>query len=442
MLTTVLRILRHTNIVSERPAVHHAMTDQLGPFRTVVARRQGSNGMEMSEPALARVRSDLLGHLARGDATGAVALIGRGEQTHVIAVGNKTLAGGDPMRRDTIFRIASMTKPVVAAAAMMLVEDGKLRLDEPVHRLLSELADRRVLRRIDGPLDDTVPADRAITVEDVLTFRLGLGLVLAPPDAYPIQRAISKLGLVGFGPPDPTSPHGPDEWIRRLATLPLMAQPGEQWLYTTGSNVLGVLIARASGRSLPAFLRERIFDPLDMADTAFHVPPDKLDRLAAAYRPNAGALELYDDAANGGWSAPPAFPAGDAGLVSTVDDFCAFSRLLLRRGRVGGRQLLSEASVAAMTRDHLTPTQRAGGQFILGPHSGWGYGMSVTIDASAEGVPAGAYGWAGGLGTTWIAEPRSKMTAILLTQTLFTSPDPPAMHKDFWRGVFQPSAPA
>jgi CubicO group peptidase (beta-lactamase class C family) len=244
-------------------------------------------------------------------------------------------------------------------------------------------------------------------------------------------------GIMGSGPPDPTSPHDPDEWLRRLATLPLMAQPGEQWLYTTGSNVLGVLIARASRQSLPAFLRERIFAPLGMVDTAFHVPPEKLDRLPTCYRPNAGSQEAYDEPARSGWGTPPAFPAGDAGLVSTVDDFFAFSRCLLRRGRTGNRQLLSEASVAAMTNDHLTPAQRTGGQIILGPDRGWGYGMAVVLGTTAEGIPTAAYGWNGGLGTTWVADPQSDLTAILMTQTMFATPDPPQVHGDFWRVVFR-----
>ena len=385
------------------------------------------------------LRDVLQGHVARGYTSGAVALISHGEDSHVVTVGAHSLGGTDPMRRDTIFRVASMTKPITATAAMMLIEDGRLRLDEPVDRLLPELANRRVLKRIDGPLDDTEPAERAITIEDLLTFRLGLGLILAPSGTYPIQRAIAELGIVGFGPPDPTSPHDPDEWLQRLATLPLMAQPGEQWLYTTGSNVLGVLIARASRQSLPAFLQERIFAPLGMVDTAFHVPPEKLDRLPTGYRPMAGSLEAYDEPARSGWCTPPAFPAGDAGLVSTVDDFFAFSRFLLRRGRTGNRQLLSEASVAAMTKDHLTPAQRAGGQMILGPDRGWGYGMAVVLGTTADGIPAGTCGWSGGLGTTWVADPRSDLTAILMTQTMFTSPDPPQVHKDFWRVVFRPA---
>ena len=241
----------------------------------------------ISEKTLESVRGVLESHVARGYASGVVAIVGHGENIHVVTVGTKALGAVDPMRRDTIFRITSMTKPITAAAAMMLIEKGKLRLDEPVDRLLPELADRRVLKRIDGLLDDTTPAKRPITVEDVLSFRLGLGVLMAPPGAYPIQHAITEVGLMGFGPPDPSVPYDPDEWIRRVGTLPLMAHPGEQWMYTAGSNVLGVLIARASGRSLPEFLRERIFEPLGMKDTAFFVPAAKLDRLPACYRPTA-----------------------------------------------------------------------------------------------------------------------------------------------------------
>ena len=385
------------------------------------------------------VRSTLDGHVERGYASGVVALIGFGEESQVLTVGVKALGSAGPMRRDAIFRIASMTKPITAVAAMMLIEEGRLRLDEPVDRLLPELADRRVLRRADGPLDDTTSAKRPITVEDVLTFQLGLGIVLAPPEAYPIQRKITELGLMGFGLPDPTSPHGPDEWTRRLGTLPLMHQPGEQWMYTTGSNVLGVLIARASDRSLPTFMQERIFDPLGMKDTAFFVPLEKRDRLLDSYCPKAGELRLYDAAAQSRWSAPPTFPAGDSGLVSTVDDFFAFSQFMLRRGRVGDRRLLSEASIAAMTKDHLTSEQRVRGQPILGPDHGWGYGMSVALNTTMEGIPAGAYGWNGGLGTSWVTDPGSGLTAILMTQTMFESADPPAIHKDFWRAVFHPT---
>ena len=248
-----------------------------------------------------------------------------------------------------------MTKPVTAIAALMLIEEGRLALDEPVDRLMPELANRRVLNRIDSALDDTVPAARPITVEDVLTFRLGLRAVMAAPDSYPILREIAALGLMGFGMSDPASPHNPKAWARAPGSIPLMAQPGEQWLYTAGSNVLGVLVARASGQTLPDFFQDRIFEPLGMADTAFYAPSDKVGRLAT-YHHEAGRLVVWDPAEGGAWTRPPAFPAGDSGLVSTLGDFFAFSRMLAHGGEAGGRWLLSPASIAAMTANHLIPT--------------------------------------------------------------------------------------
>jgi CubicO group peptidase (beta-lactamase class C family) len=178
------------------------------------------------------------------------------------------------MQRDTIFRIASMTKPVTAACVMILIEDGRIELDAPAHRWLPELAGRRVLRRIDGPLDDTVPAKRDITVRDLLAYTLGFGLLFDNP---PIQQRIDELRLVN-GKPVPQTPHAPDDWINLFATLPLMHQPGEAWMYTTGSLLQGVLVRRASGQDFDAFMRERIFEPLGMTDTGFFVPANKLGR--------------------------------------------------------------------------------------------------------------------------------------------------------------------
>jgi CubicO group peptidase (beta-lactamase class C family) len=378
----------------------------------------------------------MLQSAARGPAApGLVALVDRAGQTEVIAAGTKSV-GGPPMARDTLFRIASMTKLVTATAVMMLVEDGRLRLDEPVDRLLPELANRRVLRRPDGPLDDTVPASRPITVEDLLTFRCGWGLLFAPPTT-PILKAVADLGIVGFGPPDPTMPFTPDQWIAKLGTLPLMAQPGEAWRYTTGSDIQGVLIARATGQSLPAVFEERILGPLGMKDTAFHVPAAKRGRLCASYLPAGAALTLVDDPAHTQHAEPPKFPEGDAGLISCADDLLAFSHMLLGGGAARGKRLLSDASVKAMTRNHVTPAQvqAGGGQLILGSARGWGYGMSV-VQAETDGLQPGAFGWSGGRGTSWYMDPAKGLTTIFLTNRLFTSPDPPATHKAFWKAAY------
>jgi CubicO group peptidase (beta-lactamase class C family) len=348
--------------------------------------------------------------------------------------------GGDPIQRDTIFRISSMSKPITAVATMLLVEECALRLDDPVDRLLPELADRRVLKRLDGPLDDTVPARRPITVRDLLTFRMGFGQMMAPPDAYPILKAASEL-QIGMGPPMPGAMPGPDEWIRRLGTLPLMHQPGERWLYNTGSDVLGVLIARAASQPLETFFRERIFEPLGMRDTSFSVPAAKLDRLATSYanNPETGALVLYDEAVDGKWSRPPAFPSGAGGLVSTVDDYLAFGQMLLSQGKYDGGRLLSRLSVEVMTTDQLTPEQKAVSGLVPGyfDSHGWGFGVSIVTRRTGVAEVPGRFGWDGGLGTSWYSDPHEDMVTILMTQRSWTSPSPPDVCLDFWTLAYQ-----
>src|SRR3989440_11782100 len=239
----------------------------------------------LSRARLGRMHDVMAGYVERGEVPGLVTLVSRRGEMHVDAIGMKAVSNSDPMRRDTIFRISSMTKPITATATMILVEECKVRLDEPVDRWLPELAERKVLKRLDGPLDDTVPAKRPITVRALLTFCMGFGQMMAPPDAYPILQAASAQ-QIGMGPPNPSSMPAPDEWMLRLGQLPLMHQPGERWMYNTGSDVLGVLIARASGQPLEAFLRERIFEPLEMRDTGFSVPEASLDRLATSYWTN------------------------------------------------------------------------------------------------------------------------------------------------------------
>jgi len=208
----------------------------------------------------------MTGHVQRGLVPGILTLVSRRGEVHVDAIGTKEFGGSDPMRRDTIFRIASVTKPIVATAAMILVEECTLRLDEPVDPWLPELADRRVLRAIESPLDDSVPASRPITLRDLLTFRLGIGSVMVFPPRYPIQQAMAEAG-VASGPTLPA--HAPDELMRRFGSLPLVHQPGERWLYDSGSDILGVLISRVADTRLEEFLQVRIFEPLGMSDTSF-----------------------------------------------------------------------------------------------------------------------------------------------------------------------------
>lgn len=397
-----------------------------------------SNG-GFSKLRLDRMHEVMTGYVARRELPGLITLVSRRGEVHVDVIGNKALEPSDPMRRDTIFRISSMSKPITAIATLILIEECKLRLDEPLDRLLPELANRRVLRSLESPLDDTVPAKRAITVRDLLTFRFGYGLLMAAPDAYPILVAAEQKG-VGNGPPSPDKAPAPDAWIAGLGSLPLMAQPGEKWLYNSGSDVLSVLVARASGKSFDTFLRERIFEPLGMKDTAFSVPAEKLDRLATSYGVDfeTGALNVYD-LPNGQWSHPPQFPSGAGGLVSTVDDYLAFSRMMLAGGALGKTRIVSRPSLELMTTDHLTPEQKAVSGLTPDQFDdhGWGFGVAVTTRRAEIYENVGAYGWDGGMGTGWRVDPREEMFTILLTQRSWTAPTPPPMFRDFWTCAYQ-----
>jgi CubicO group peptidase (beta-lactamase class C family) len=386
----------------------------------------------LSRPWLARMHDVLSGHVERGALTGLAALVARRGEVHTDAIGTVT-ADGAPAGPDTIFRISSMTKPVIAAAAMILIEECVLRLDEPVDRLLPELAGRSVLRERGAALTDTVPAQRPVTVRDLLTFTMGLGLIFAAPGTVPIADALADPAL-GQGPPSPAGTAAPDQWLARLGQLPLAHQPGAAWLYNTSADVLGVLVARAAGQPLGAFLRERLFAPLGMHDTGFSVPAGDISRLAVsrASRPGTGEPFVYDEAAGGQWSQRPAFPSGAGGLVSTLQDYFAFADLLRNRGRHGGGRLLSRTSVELMTSDQLTGAQKAAGALVPGffADHGWGYGISVVTRRTGV-LSAGAYGWGGGMGTIWNNDPAEDMIMILMSQQMWSSPVPPAVCGDF-----------
>ncbi len=392
----------------------------------------------LSKGRLGRLHDVMARHVERGDAPGVVTLVSRRGESRVDAIGTMAIDGSDPIRRDTIFRITSMTKPVTAAAAMVLVEECKLQLDEPVDRLLPELADRRVLKRLDGPLDDTEPAKRPITVRDLLSFGMGFGLMFGPPDAYPILRALEEQQIM-IGPPKPPTPHAPEEWMRRVGSLPLMHQPGERWMYNTGAHVLGVLIARASGQPFGMFLRERIFEPLGMTDTAFSVPADKLDRFPPCYEedPQGAGLRVHDAVQGSQWAGAPVFPDGAAGLVSTVDDYFAFGQMMLRQGVHGRERILSRPSVEVMTTDQLTPERRAASDlFLLGDSYGWGFGVAVCRRRDDISAVPGRFGWDGGYGTSWYSDPTEDVVGILMTQCL-AAPQYSSLRLDFWTSAYQ-----
>ena len=364
----------------------------------------------------------LNGYVEREELPGFVTLVGRRGQVHVDCVGYE---------RDAIFRIASMSKPVAAVAALAMVEDGVIRLDDPVERWVPELAHPRVLRAIDGAVDDTVPAVRSITVRDLLTFTLGTGMVFAMPGTYPIQGSLDGAGLHAGN----RRQRSADEYLRRLAALPLVHQPGEVWMYNTGYDVLGILLARAAGTSLGELMRERIFEPLNMRDTGFHVPAGQLSRLPTAYVPDPSAgLELGDEAgAESEFSRPPAFETAAGGLVSTTDDWLSFARMLLNHGTLDGRRILARTTVEAMTADQLTTEQKARSPWIPGywQNHGWGWGVMVVTRRYDGASTPGQYGWDGGFGTTWRSDPREELILALMTQVGMVSPEGPGIFRDF-----------
>jgi CubicO group peptidase (beta-lactamase class C family) len=391
----------------------------------------------LSTDALAHQHDMMTGHVEAGEMPGLVTLVARGDDVHVDAIGSSSFADDTPLARSAIFRIASLTKPITAATTMSLVEEGALRLDQPVEDLVPELAQRRVLRAIDTELDDTVAAARSITLEDLLSYRLGFGTVVAPPDTYPIQRAETELGLQSIGgPPWPPVAYDSDRWMAALGSLPLMYQPGEQWLYNTSGQVLGVLLARATGKDLETVMRERIFEPLAMRDTGFTVPRDHVDRLTTFYvpDPDTGELSVLDDPTDSWWSSPPSFPDASGWLVSTIDDYWSFVSMLQTGGTLRGHRVLSPESVEVMTADRLSRTQREAARPFLGEHGSWGLGMAVPARGSTAPLPSG-FGWDGGSGTTLRSNPQSGVTGILFTQRQAISPAPPPVVEDFWSAV-------
>jgi CubicO group peptidase (beta-lactamase class C family) len=336
-----------------------------------------------------------------GTVPGAAALVARRGEVETAAAGE--------LEQDAIVRIASISKPITAAAVMLLVDEGLIALEDPIARWLPELSSPRVVRTPSSALDDVVPATRPISVQDLLTFRAGWGF---PPDfSLPaVVELFERLPVFGFQ-------GSPDDWVATLANIPLLHQPGDAWLYNTCSDIQGVLVARASGQPLPDFLAERVFEPLGMADTDFHVPATKRHRVPPSHAADLSPREAEPD------TQQPDFPSGAGGLYSTVTDWYRFGRMLL----ADGDELLSKESVRRMTTDHLNDEQRKASTLFL-EGAGWGFGGSVAAD--------GRYGWVGGTGTTAHIAPSTDTVGVLLTQVEMAGPTPtPLMHR-FWRYAF------
>ena len=359
----------------------------------------------VDQAALAKIAAALQGVVDAGDLSGFVTLIWRkGEELQFNALGQRDIAAGAPMTRDTLFRIASMTKPVTSVAALMLMEEGKLRLDDPISKWMPEFADMRVLKDAQGPLDDTYPAPRQITVEDLMTHRSGLayGFTSIGPIAYAYQKALGDVLAADMAP---------DAWLAALGKLPLSYPPGERFHYSHATDVLGFLVGRIAGMDFRDFLFKRIFEPLGMVDTDFWVPPAKRDR-AGEDVPAEGRPQRA-----GGGALPAARrPAGvlrrRRRSVSTLDDYLKFARMLLGGGEVDGVRLVKPETVALMRTNRLTDAQREipfmGIPFWAG--QGFGLGLSVITDVEKQAWMGagsnGAFGWPGAFGTWWRGDPR------------------------------------
>lgn len=347
-----------------------------------------------------------------------------------------TLGATGPVRRDTIFRIASITKPIVAVLALALVEDGVLALDAPVDRWLPELSGRRVLRARDGALEDTVPAGRPTSLRDLLQMGLGIGWDMVTPGEAPWPSAVSRSDIVSTW----TSPVvRPDRWAELAGALPMAHQPGEGWLYQFSFDAVSVLIERATRRRLDLVLRERLLDRLDMHETGYSVDIRDVDRVSSALFPNRAGrfVEVAP------WGDPrlmtvPVFRGGATGLLSTVADLARFVQMLVREGRGPRGRVISPASVALLRTDWLTGAADAMAHEFLEPSMGWGLGFGVDREARYPGSHPGRFGWDGGTGTSLWVDPAAGVGGVLLTRQGLGSPEPPAYLDAFWTAVHAP----
>jgi CubicO group peptidase (beta-lactamase class C family) len=390
------------------------------------------------DPArLARIESMLQGYIDAKQIPGAVSLIARhGRIVHVTVQGDKTFEGDDPMRRDTIFRIYSMTKPITSVATLMLYEEGKLRLTDPISKWIPELAKPRILKDPNGALDATDPSPSEITVRDLLTHCSGL--VYSFSTGPTLAKAYQDAGLLGS-----SSQLGPDEWAKRLGALPLAHAPGTKWNYSVSTDVLGLLVERISGVPYAEFLRARLFEPLGMKDTAFYVPEAKLARFATNYAVNEqGEISVVDAPATSVFRSPPAFPSGGGGLVSTIDDYARFALMLAGGGSLDGVRILSRKTVELMASDHLSPSEfetfgLRGNRVFSGNSFGLGV-MVQTEQAGYRGLGSiGKNGWGGAAGTWYWVDPKEDLVAILMIQRMSFGSAPIAISRDFETAVYQ-----
>lgn len=367
----------------------------------------------ISSSRLDRLNQVIASHIADGLIPGAVMLLARhGEIVHQQALGRQTPDDATPMRMDSIFRIFSMTKPIVSVVTMMLAEEGRLLLSHPVSQYLPELAQLQVALNLSGadeqPALGLSPAQREMTVQDLLRHTSGLTYGI-----FGASLVKSSYNAAGIGGPDTTN----QSLIDTLATQPLEYQPGTTWEYSRATDVLGALLERLCGKPLDAILQERIFTPLGMPDTGFWVQPEQQHRLAEGFAIDPvtqQAVHLLNVREQ------PQFLSGGGGLVSTAHDYWRFANMLLRGGELDGVRILSPKLVALMTSDHLAslPQAKSGAHYLPGPGYGFGLGFAVRTAAGEASIPGsiGDYHWSGLAGTYFWNDPQEQLTAIWMVQ--------------------------
>jgi CubicO group peptidase (beta-lactamase class C family) len=377
---------------------------------------------------LQRLSAILQDYVERGDIPGITSRVFRhGELAYSETLGWQDKENRIPLQPDSIFRIMSMTKPIIAVAALSLVEEGRLRLDDPVDNWLPELANRQVLRDPNGPLDGPVyPSPRPITLRDLLTYRPGIGFLGGniPYDSATLGLLPAPLSYarIANGSPESAVDLPPGEWLAELGKLPLCYPPGERWLYNVSSDILGVLVARVAGMDLAKFLSQRLFEPLKMVDTGFVVTPDRLKRLCVGYGVHLSTNQpvIIDHPASTIHAMPPVFPSAAAGLVSTADDYLKLARMLLGRGTLDGKQILSRKTVDLMTTNFLTEQQQyhAFVESGIWGMQGFGLGVAIVTGQTQVGPGAGAFSWGGAYGTKWLADPQEDLVLVMMIQLM------------------------
>jgi CubicO group peptidase (beta-lactamase class C family) len=366
----------------------------------------------VSSTRLQRLTDAMQAYVQQGKLAGGVALVARrGKIVYLEAFGQRDREAKSPMKTDSMFRIASQSKAIVSVGVMMLQEDGRLLITDPVSKFLPEFGKTTVAVAKGGGGYDVVPAGRAITIRDLLTHTSGVSY-----GSGPARDRWTEAGFQGWYFADRDEPIGAS--IARLPQLPFDAQPGERWIYGYNTDILGAVVEKASGMALDVFLRARIFEPLGMRDTHFYVPAQKADRLAAVYSATSAGIERAPAVgtmnAQGAYlEGPRKSFSGGAGLVSTVSDYGRFLQMTLNGGTIDGVRLLSRTTVNLMTTDHL-----AGKPFRAG--EGFGLGFSVVLDTGARGIPGsvGEYGWGGAYHSTYWVDPKEELVVVYLTQII------------------------